>query len=477
MGYFPTMRATLLGTLLAGGCFFSAPAPPHRRDAATISLIDSAIAATPDPTPAPISEKSVEPERPWDGCSQYDPSPWPWRDHDVWGETSGTAPSWGYEQERRAPKMPDADRHLRSIGGSKVRAIEDGLLICEVELFTHDGTTPTWYRYKLGNPPARPQCGSDWDTFAPPDALLRFRFRDDYPVALFGPEDHWGFFISIPRVTLRAGDPIAVKIWDRDGGSTVTSANPESKRNEYMGQGKLTFDGRLPFRIQSDFFRMRCNMLPSAAAHARAKPSIDRLERALKAAESWRPSPDRWAWGENTSAAAITSDYGSENFRYAAGFVGWDDDAIKSRVPRAEAIPEADDKKKDQLTASLVAKSPVPTGTKTLPGNRGAMKILSTPCDEHGCAIEIEVDPRAAKDLCQSWLLTDGLQLASVDELSHFGAIKMERRDGDKWVECKDAKLTARTRLRGEIPAGSKLLWLGGIGHALIFRAPEPKNP
>ncbi len=437
-------------------------------------MIDSAIAPTRDPAPAPISAAPAV-EIPWDGCTQYDPNPWPWREHEVWGEPAGV-PSWGYEQERRAPKMPDADRYLHSIGASQVRAVEDGLLICEVELYTHDGSHPTWYRYKLGSRISHIRCNSDWDTFAPPDALLRFRFRDDYPIALFGPEDHWGFFISIPRVTLRAGDPIALKIWDRDGGSMATSANPESKRNEYMGQGKLTFNGKLPFTIDGDFFRARCNMLPRAAAQARARPWIERLEGALKAAESWRPSPDRWSFGENEHASSMTSDYGQENFRYPAGFVGWDDEAIKSRIPRAEAIGAADDRKKDQLTATLIAKSPLPAGTKTLPGNRGPMKILSAGCDESRCALEIEVGPRAAKELCHGGP-SDGVSLAVVDEQSQFNPLKLERRDGEEWTDCMDATFTARARLRGTIPAGSKLLWLGGVGKALIFRAPAPKNP
>src|SRR5688572_3480562 len=42
-------------------------------------------------------------------CGARAPAPWPLTDPALgpWGEDRGTAPDFGYTQERRAPKMPD----------------------------------------------------------------------------------------------------------------------------------------------------------------------------------------------------------------------------------------------------------------------------------------------------------------------------------------------------------------------------------
>src|SRR6185312_6436338 len=112
----------------------------------------------------------AEPER--EGCGDHDPAPWPWQtpDQGLWGEDPKLAPGFCYTQERRAPKMPDADAYLRKLGYQTEASLAEALLICEVEIYSRNGAPPSFYSYKLGEPPAgRPTCSADWDLLNAPD--------------------------------------------------------------------------------------------------------------------------------------------------------------------------------------------------------------------------------------------------------------------------------------------------------------------
>ena len=51
-------------------------------------------------------------------------------------------PSFGYKQERRAPKLPDADDIFAELATRNVTELNDALLICQVELYTRNRTAP-----------------------------------------------------------------------------------------------------------------------------------------------------------------------------------------------------------------------------------------------------------------------------------------------------------------------------------------------
>jgi hypothetical protein len=406
--------------------------------------------------------------KPWDGCADGDPNPWPWRSaaEGLWGEAPRLVPDFGYPQERRAPKMPDADRHLAALAAAHGQGFVDSLLICEVELYSHNGAVPSLYRYKLGDPPDRPRCGSDWDVFAPPDALLRFRFRDDYPIALFGPEDHWGFFISLPRVSLAVGDELAVKLWDRD------SSNVQSSSNEFMGEARLRFDGELPLRIRTPFFTLLCNAMAPERALVEARPWLDGLDRGLATVAAWRPDENSWDFGAASRGVEIvTSDYGKQNFRYPAGFIGWDHPEIQERLARLRATVDEGDRLRRELAAALAGRAQAPAGSLRIDDELGTLRFLDPACDAKGCALRIEVGRKAKQELCRSSF--SHLQWAEIDAGGRFTPLKLEQQGDAGWRACSDeAPSSERTVLRATPSDAATLLWLGGEGKAHLFQRP-----
>jgi hypothetical protein len=372
----------------------------------------------------------------WDGCSQYDPDPWPWRDSGKWGEAPGAAPPDALRQESRAPKMPSADRYFAGLGGARKKSLSDGLLICHVETYSRDQSARPFYRYKLGAPnPKRPSCGLDWDVFAGPDTLLRFRFRDDYPIALFGPEDHWGFFVSIPRMSLAPGDRLAVKIWDRDSGSSLTG-NFNPKKDEFMGAAELVYDGTLPFTMKSMFFTLRCNGMNGPEVLARVKGWLAASDHYLKQAAAWQPKVDAIDFGHNDALTLLLGDFGRGNLRYPAGFLGWDHTEITTRLTRARAIKDEDATKRRTFTEKLVGRSP-PLKVGAALGNGVQLKALS--CAQGSCELTLQ----APFDLCKKPFLF------GVSSIGDFHAATVTKIGED----CHSATATL---------AGAVLLWIGG---------------
>jgi len=333
-------------------------------------------------------------------CPPVDAQPWPWRSRaeGLWGEDPALPDDVGlYAQERRAPKMPDAGRRLHALPSRRASVIDDGTLICEVELYSRDGSRPVLYRYKMAAPPkSRPTCPGDWDTFAGPDALLRFRFRDEYPISLFGPEDHWGFFVSVPRVALRSGDDVALRIWDRDAGTWLTGAKPDSRRNDYMGEARLVFDGKLPMVFRSDYFLARCNVMERRQAEAQARPFLQRLGRELAAAEGWRPDANRYDFGEGLMLS--TRD---DSLRDAAGFVGWSDARIVDGLSRARAAAVTRADRRRELAQALASQArPIVAGA-VVETDKGALRVGAVECAGDACTLALEVPAALRRALCE----------------------------------------------------------------------------
>jgi hypothetical protein len=375
-------------------------------------------------------------------------------------------PGFVYRQESRAPKMPSADRYLAGLGRRRVKSLDDALLICDVELYTHNHSVPAFYRYKMGRPDsARPQCLGDWDTFAPPDALLRFRFRDEYPISLFGPEDHWGFFVSIPRIKLAVGDALALKIWDRDSG-TAESGNMNPKRDEYMGEANVTFDGNLPIVLKSWYFLARCNAMSNPRAGA--KSWLDASDRLLKQAANWRPRAELYNFGRNESLNRLTENYLPGNLRYPAGFLGWDAPEIVSRLQRVREIGEAEDEKRRALVVELRRRSPLVKPGTDLAG----AKVVRFACESGECTLEVE----GATSLCD---LRASVQVAGVNDEGDFQTPQVMREVDGEWRDCAElqranAKVQrGRARMRIRFRESPVLIWAGRSGSAKIYKLGE----
>ncbi|APR84999.1 Hypothetical protein A7982_10348 [Minicystis rosea] len=404
----------------------------------------------------------------------------------MWGEDPQTAPDFGYEQERRAPKMPDAGNHLHRLGAEAHASLVDATLICEVEIYSRHGRSPTFYRYKLGTPPAtRPRCGGDWDTLNAPDALIRLRLRDEYPISLFGPEDHWGFFVSIPRVSLRAGDELALKLWDRDSNDVYSDAE-DVHDAEFMGAAELTWDGRLPIWLHGPFFAAKCNAMSPEQALAAAKPKLSSLEKQLHQAEMWRPNPDVWGFGRNTAVQSLTSNFEiltNATFRYPAGFLGWDHPEIQKRLARRRAVLQEEPLLRRNLVADLQKKAARWKGENALDTPRGKVRFGEVSCEGGDCVVPVVASAPMIRDLCGSAVEKPHLSLAGIDPDGTFTAARIELvvpADGGapEIVPCTSASPERpEVHLRATVPAAASVLWLGGLGAAHMLALPGKPSP
>lgn len=422
--------------------------------------------------------ESINSKKPFDICDGVDPDPWSWRSaqEGLWGEDPPLVPHFGYSQESRAPKMPDADRYMQELGVASEQSFDDALLICQVEIAPRNGVKPTFYRYKLDTLDLQKQrCDSDWDTLNAPDVLLRFRFRSEYPISLFGPEDHWGFFISIPHIRLARGDELAARLWDRDGFLDAVISDPA--KLEYMGDASLKFDGTVPFELKSNFFKMRCNALPSDQALAKAKPWLDALDGSLAAAETFRPDADKWEFGDQNLSEKATSDFGKGNFRYPAGFLGWAHPEIQRRLKRLDGIEAAGKQLRRDLVSQLLRSAPALGGAHRLSEALRDLEITSASCHD-SCVAQATVGSELFAALCATVSDTSRVSLAAISPEGEFSEVDIESQIKGAWEACDQghAQLADnRAKLRLSFAKSTALLWLHAPGaeHALILKMPQ----
>ena len=131
-----------------------------------------------------------------------------------WGEDPAVVPDYAPAEERRAPKLYDSTRIYKGLPARDAESLDDALLVCHA-IFT-----------------------GSWDFLGAPDVTLRFALGKQPAVKLWGPEDHYDFYVSIPRIHLRNGDRVEITAWDRD----VTKV-------EYIGVGRGRYDGHLPLTV------------------------------------------------------------------------------------------------------------------------------------------------------------------------------------------------------------------------------------
>lgn len=117
-----------------------------------------------------------------------------------------------------------------------------------------------------------------WDSFADPDLRIELRAGRSHGTA-WGPENAMTAYVSFAGVTLRTGDAIEVRVWDRD----VTG-------DERIDTLRGRFDGSLPLALSHEATSITCGQLDAARAAREAASALVRAEAALGAVEAATPS-------------------------------------------------------------------------------------------------------------------------------------------------------------------------------------------
>ena len=204
-----------------------------------------------------------------------------------WGEDPAVVPDYAPVEERRAPKLYDNTRIFKRLQQRDAARLDDVLLVCHAMV--------------RGN----------WDFLGGPDVTFRFVLGKEPPIKLWGPEDHWDFYVSIPRIHLANGDRVEVTAWDRD----VTKV-------EYIGVARGRYDGHLPLQVTSRWFDVDCNAVEADEALQLARPHLDRIDERIGVLEAARPNAAVWDYGRPDSDGAVKGRFFVGTMRYAADTVG-----------------------------------------------------------------------------------------------------------------------------------------------------------
>jgi hypothetical protein len=360
---------------------------------------------------------------------------------------AAAAPPWAPSEERRAPKMPDGGKRWQELTAPiDLDAFVDGLLICKVGIATK--SQPTYFPHGGWRLPA----GPDWDTFNGPDPLIRFRFGGDAPISLWGPEDHWEMFISVPRVTLRRGEAVRIDVWDRD----VTA-------NEFIGTIKARFDGHFPWEVAARYLRFDCRGADARLAREWAAPWEARLDGALAAIEAAEPDENRFDFGTPPQIDGLKRSLrlGTDvNFRYYAGFLGWDADEVHARLERFAALEAAWNARVREKVRALVAAAVAPSAWADT-GNGWSMRVEPTTCHRATCiAVSLQGGalPCHNRDFAKPSSIGE-LEVSFVDDEGHMSSPLVQRLDDNgRAVECGDTP--AQRFLLEDVPRRAVLLRL-----------------
>lgn len=391
---------------------------------------------------------------------------WPLRDPRLgaWGEEAARVPSFALRQESRAPKLPDADQHFAQAPTGAAGPFGPGsLLICLAEIYPADRAAPALYRYKLGAPdPSRALRAADWDSLNAPDARVSLRLRGEHPITLYGPEDHWGFYLSVPHIQLQAGDAIEVRLWDRDSAS-----------DEFIGEARARFDGALPITLRAPYFALQCRVMPAAQVLRAAAPLLSAVDQRLAQAAAWRPDAQRWELGRILTLELLQRNWVSPNLRYLAGFLGWESPSMRERLGRVAALEAQQQRLRRDLVAELRQRAPGPRATVALGARTlrvtplgparaaGSAGVAPGPCAAAAeCVVELSTAAPAG-DLCAA------LQLAGLRDDGAF--LPAPALDAASAEPCQRAEASAQ-RLQVRVPAGASLLWVGRDYRGQVLR-------
>jgi hypothetical protein len=379
---------------------------------------------------------------------------------DDWGEDAALVPDFILPQERRAPKMPDAEKRWKELASPTEVGKLDGLLICKVEVAAK--YDPSYFPWGSGHPPIEKRgdgtvtpSGGDWDSLNGPDTLFRFRFGDARPIQLWGPEDHWQMFISIPRLTVERGAPVRIDVWDRD----VTT-------REYISTVETSFAGKFPWRMEAKYLRFDCRALDEARARELARPWREKLEAAIARIEAARPDPAPLDFGTPVELDELQDNWrwrGGAIFRYYAGYLGWEDPEVHALLLRYSTAQGAWHGRLQATLEAIAADSPRP-GQWGDSGDGWSLRVARVRCEEGGECVAVET--RGASPSCKAvdasgparlgnlgvyWVTSDGTaELAYAKQLDAQGhAVDCDGRPAHRFLLTIVPEHLALIRLQG----------------------------
>jgi hypothetical protein len=431
-----TVEIALVFVTLLGACSLEAPrsAPARKPDPLEVAKPAPATHGNAAPHTKAAADDRIPPEPSQDGVG-------------IWGETVALTPDFGYPQERRCPKVPAGDKLFNELAApAAAEHVRDALLVCYADITNEVA----------------------WDFFAGPDLQFRFQFGDRPAITLWGPEDHWHMYVSIPSATFDSGDLIRVAAWDRDETSM-----------QLIGSASLRYDGRFPIRLEdrhdgTRFFTVDCRLMsePSARAHAQAR--LKTLDDGLNQLGRRRPDPSLIYFGGEASGElsshSVTRSFYDGNFRYPAGFLGWEHPIIQARLERLKKI-ESDWRARAHELAVRLMHSAHTQGEWVALEDKRALKLTAKACGP-------EAEPLAGRPLgieqCAFAFETRNLHftcavtmqshsLASVTEEPTFATAEIVARTDSGVVGCDDPDAFAKAdRYIALAPAGAMLAVYGG---------------
>jgi hypothetical protein len=268
-----------------------------------------------------------------------------WAKVGPWGEDPSKVPPFAPTEERRAPKVPAGDKLWKEFQTDRERErYEDSLMVCLVEIGPHIdkagrvmGDIATLGLGELANA----------------DATLRFKFRKEPTIVLWGPRKHNAFYISVPAVAIARGDKLELSMVDRG-----------LFGNKPLGHASLIWDAHSPFELTNDKWVARCTLLDPEETMARAKPWIESVDRLMAEVLGAKVDPSQNNFGRPGEAISQLQGRFRDlfthegNFRYAAGFLGWTHPEIQSRLVAFKKAMDDFDGEAAKVVASLLAEAP-----------------------------------------------------------------------------------------------------------------------
>jgi hypothetical protein len=289
-----------------------------------------------------------------------------------WGEDPTKVPDFAMAEERRAPKMPDGSKWYATLGGEEqVDSLEDALLVCYNEVRQKSN----WF-WSLTN------------------VQMTLALRKEPPIKLWAAWYHDASYVSIPRVSLKRGDRLAVRFID--GGMFS---------NKPLGSAERRFDGKLPLVFKLHGIYVECRVMSHDKALQAAGTRLQQIDEALSLYER-TPPPD---FSRRDGATGIDPDfvlyklkrdYGGLALRYVAGFVGWEDPVIQELLARMKR----DEAQRKELLAQAVVKTAatLPPAGEWVQVARRRLRITRVVCgkeyverkDECAVLVDIQAEPR-----------------------------------------------------------------------------------
>ncbi|MFO0606394.1 MAG: hypothetical protein U0324_24700 [Polyangiales bacterium] len=284
------------------------------------------------------------------------------------------APSW-VDAPRGDALSPAEAARLFALGAGASGPLTEGVLACRVD------ATP----------------GVVWDTSvgrvltlgvaddAPPDLALTLSVADGREALRFGEDDRASTHMAFPRVTLRPGDAVATRAFDRD-----------AMNHDPMGEARASWDGRWPLTLRAPNFTVTCLAAPpgevrSSPAGALVAFDVARVlvERSLRRTETFGPElypATRFAEGRSMLAEA-------------AAWLGWGHPEVAARTAASNAL---DARMTAALREALTRARATPrggarstdAGAVTFRGMRCDLSLPTNGAPPSGCVAVIEVTPR-----------------------------------------------------------------------------------